>query len=102
MLPDRVNVTNTAQEDDFTQQATCDRVIQTLRGPRDALFYSSPCAGGSPWPRINRAKARRRGCGEGIRRVHGHIFLHHLLWDKFEAVARRGIKVGAMICVEWG
>eukprot|EP00974_Lingulodinium_polyedra_P045569 4369328-Lingulodinium_polyedra.AAC.1 len=61
-MSSHVIVTHITKEDDFTRQATCDRIIQILMGPYDALFYSSPCTGGLPWQRINCAKAQRRGC----------------------------------------
>eukprot|EP00974_Lingulodinium_polyedra_P069251 6704357-Lingulodinium_polyedra.AAC.1 len=86
MLCERVTVRDITTEDDFTVPAICDQVMEKLTGPCDALFYSSPCTGGCPWQRINRAKAVSRGCVDLIQKLDEHVNLHRRLWSPFHDI----------------
>ena len=85
------------KEDDFTAAAGIDRAIQNIKGPRDSLFFSSPCTGGSPWQRINLL----RGGDRMLVRLKGHWKLFKQLRASFEKVAIHAMSVGARIFVEW-
>eukprot|EP00974_Lingulodinium_polyedra_P057749 5560517-Lingulodinium_polyedra.AAC.1 len=55
---------NITKEDDFTKRCTVDTVAGLLQGPKDVLFYCSPCAGASFWQHVNLAKGKARGCDD--------------------------------------
>eukprot|EP00974_Lingulodinium_polyedra_P048284 4635597-Lingulodinium_polyedra.AAC.1 len=99
MLLDSVSATNT-KEDDFTQQATCNRAIHALRSPCDALFYSCLCTGFSV-AKNQPSQSQVEGCEELIQRIDDHVCMHRLLWARLEKVARHGSKVGAVIGIHW-
>ena len=52
----QVKVINITENDDFTLASTLVTVLGLLNGPRDVLFFSAPCTGGSPWQRLNLAR----------------------------------------------
>ena len=85
------------KEDDFTDKHGTDMAIKGIIGPRDTLFFSSPCTGGSPWQRINLL----RGGDRMLVKLKGHWKLFKQLWASFEIVAAHAISVGARIFVEW-
>eukprot|EP00969_Alexandrium_andersonii_P284177 12563697-Alexandrium_andersonii.AAC.1 len=64
-------------------------------GAGDVFLYSSPCACGSTWQKINQANARRTRNMSHMRRLVDHYDLHWKLWVGFERSARRCHAVGS-------
>ena len=76
-------------------------VVGKIKGPRDSLFYCSPCTGGSPWNRYNAAVARERGCIKTLQNIEDHVELHDKLWTNFERAALHCKNVGNSVILEW-
>ncbi len=79
------------QDDDFTSEAGRRKAIDALRGPQDALWFSPPCTGASPWQRINLAK----GGSDMANRIKQHRKLFTRLWASFVIVAIHAMEMGA-------
>ena len=67
-----------------------------LCSPNSAFWFSCPCAGGSSWQNYNWTR------GEEVReKIRGHWKLFHILWRRFEKIAKYAIEHGASVFVEW-
>ena len=92
----QVKVINITEQDDFTLSSTLATVTGHLNGPRDVLFFSAPCTGGSPWQRINLARSPNL-----LGRMRRHWALFRRLWKSFELAAIHAVARGAQVYVEW-
>ena len=73
------------------------RVSLGIRGPRDVLWNSSPCTGGSAIQQLNIAQWGERA----LKKIAEHYKLFKKLWVAFEGVAEHAISFGAAVVVEW-
>ena len=92
----KITIHNVTATDDFTLDATVTTVTNLLNGPTDALFFSAPCTGGSPWQRLNISKSPSL-----IGKMRRHWALFRKLWKSFEVTAAHAASVGAQIYIEW-
>ena len=81
---------------DFGSAEGIQHAISNIKGPKDWLWYSSPCTGGSLWQRINVLKG-----GATEIKIRYHCKLMKRLWKAFEVVASHALSVGARVFIEW-
>ena len=61
-----------------------------------AIWYSSPCTGGSSWQHINMTKGHKTR-----EKIKEHWALFHKLWNAFEKIAAVAIAQGMPVFIEW-
>ena len=81
---------------DWCSQESYDICMKNFMGSTSALWFSSPCAGGSMWSFIN----MHRG-SSAVALILGHWAEFNKLWKRFEAVATKVIPLGVAMFIEW-
>ena len=81
---------------DFTSDAGIKLAKSSIRGPRDSLWFSSPCTGGSMWAVLNLLKGPAT-----VKKIQKDWKQMRRLWRAFEQVAEHALDVGARVFVEW-
>ena len=84
------------QKIDVTSESGLTFALRHASHKNTLLWCSIPCTGGCPWNRINLAKRP-----EGQERVRQHKLLFSKLWEKFEVVASKCLKLGGVVVIEW-
>jgi hypothetical protein len=82
-------------EDDVTSQAGRAKAIEAVSLKGTLLWASMPCAGGSPWQRINR---KRPGMKE---KLEEHWKTFRAIWASFVIVAHRCLHEHGIVAIEW-
>ena len=86
------NIIEITEREDFRSPAGRLIATQSLRGPHDTLFLSTPCTGGSKWTTINRHK----GGEETNSKIDKHDELFWELWESFVIVLKHAERVRAL------
>ena len=81
---------------DWRSTASFDTCIKHLKGANSALWFSSPCTGGSMWTYVN----MHRG-SETVKKIRGHWAEFRRLWKRYEEVAKEVIPLGVAMFIEW-
>ena len=90
------NIIEITEREDFRSPAGRLIATQSLRGPHDTLFLSTPCTGGSKWTTINRHK----GGEETNLEIDRHVELFWELWESFVIVLKHAERVRARVFIE--
>ena len=90
------SVIKITESDDFTSPKGRSKALLNLKTSADALWFSSPCTGGSSWQRVNRAKGQQTA-----NLIDGYWKEFRKLWTAFELVATHAIARQCMVFVEW-
>ena len=85
-----------AKNDDWCSIYTLDKCRETLSGRKSALWFSSPCTGGTSWTHVN----MHRGSST-VNKVKGHWAEFKKLWKRLEEIACLAIPHGVAILIEW-
>ena len=81
---------------DWCSKESYDICIGNLTGSHSALWFSSPCTGGSMWSHIN---LHRSSSTVALTLSHWKEF--HRLWKRFEEIAKIVTPKGVAMFVEW-
>ena len=81
---------------DWCFKGSYDICIRNFTGSHSALWFSSPCTGGSMWPHIN----LHRGSST-VAPILSHWAEFHRLWKRFEEIAEIVIPKGVAMFIEW-
>ena len=81
---------------DWCSKASYGTCITNLTGSHSALWFSSPCTGGSLWSHIN----LHRGSST-VALILRHWAEFHRLWKRFEEVAKIVIPKSVAMFIEW-
>ena len=81
---------------DWCSKESYDICIRNFTGSHSALWFSSPCIGGSMWSRLN----MHRGSST-VALILSHWAEFHRLWKRFEEIAKIVIPKGVAMFTEW-
>ena len=82
--------------DDWCSVDTLNKCRENLSGQRSALWFSSPCAGGTSWTHVN---MHRRS--STVARIKGHWVEFRKLWKRLEDNICFAVPHGAAIFIQW-
>ena len=81
---------------DWRSKGSYDVCIGNLTGRHCALWFSSPCTGGSMWSHINLHRS-----SSTVALILSHWEEFHRLWKRFEEIAKIIIPKGVATFIEW-
>ena len=81
---------------DWCSKESYDICIGNLTGGHRALWFSSPCTGGSVWSHIHLHRS-----SSTVALILSHWKEFHRLWKRFEEIAKIVIPKGVAMFVEW-
>ena len=84
------------KDDDWCSIRTLDKCRESLSGRKSALWFSSPCTGGTSWTHVN----MHRGSSI-VNKIKGHWAEFRKLWERLEEIACLAILHGVAIFIEW-
>ena len=86
---------------DWCSQASFNTCMKNLTGSNNALWFSSPCTGGSMWSCPPSGLCNMHRGSSTVALILSHWAEFHRLWKRFEAVAKIVTPLGVAMFIEW-
>ena len=88
-------IVTVSQSDDLTSPYGIARALAAVRSEKDAVMFAGPCTGGSAWSRYNAKVSDAIAKSIELKRA-----LYWDLWERFETVMTRVLRIGAAALFE--